>query len=77
MAPGLIATSQRALRSAPRTLALLRDVIIGKESINQLGGPIAVAEASGQVATLGLPDFIRFIAIVSVSIGLFNLAPRT
>ncbi|MFO1171335.1 MAG: RIP metalloprotease RseP [Hyphomicrobiaceae bacterium] len=57
------------------TLALLRDVIIGKESVNQLGGPIAVAEASGQVATLGLPDFIRFIAIVSVSIGLFNLFP--
>jgi regulator of sigma E protease len=58
-----------------RTLALLRDVIIGKESIKQLGGPIVMAEASGQWATLGLSEFIRFIAIVSVSIGLFNLFP--
>ena len=58
-----------------RTLALLRDIIIGKESINQLGGPIAVAEASGQVATLGVDKFIYFIAVISVSIGLFNLFP--
>ncbi|MEZ5926668.1 MAG: RIP metalloprotease RseP [Hyphomicrobiaceae bacterium] len=58
-----------------RTLGLLRDVIIGKESVKQLGGPIAMAEASGQWATLGTADFIRFIAIVSISIGLFNLFP--
>jgi regulator of sigma E protease len=57
------------------TLSLLRDVIIGRQSVENIGGPIAVAEASGQVATLGLADFIRFIAIVSVSIGLFNLFP--
>jgi regulator of sigma E protease len=58
-----------------RTLGLLRDVAIGKESVKQLGGPIAMAEASGQWATLGPSDFIRFVAIVSISIGLFNLFP--
>lgn len=57
------------------TLKLLRDVITGRESVKRLGGPVAIAEASGQVASLGLPEFIRFIAIVSVSIGLFNLFP--
>jgi regulator of sigma E protease len=57
------------------TLTLLRDVIIGKESVQRLGGPIVIAEASGQVATLGLPEFIRFVAVVSLSIGLFNLFP--
>ena len=58
-----------------RTLTLLWNIAIGKESVNNLGGPIAVAEASGQRATLGLNEFIYFIAVVSVSIGLFNLFP--
>lgn len=58
-----------------RTLTLLWNIAIGKESVNNLGGPIAVAEASGQRATLGVGEFIYFIAVVSVSIGLFNLFP--
>ena len=58
-----------------RTLALVRDIIVGRESVKNLSGPVVVAERAGQWATLGWPDFIGFIAIVSVSIGLFNLFP--
>ena len=47
----------------------------GHESIDQLGGPIRVAEISGKVAEVGFGALINLVAILSVSIGLFNLLP--
>ncbi|WP_181707124.1 RIP metalloprotease RseP [Chthonobacter rhizosphaerae] len=58
-----------------RTLDYLWGVIIGRESPDQLGGPIRVAQVSGQVATLGIAPLINLAAILSVSIGLLNLFP--
>jgi regulator of sigma E protease len=50
-------------------------VLVGRESADQLGGPIRVAEISGQVATLGLVALINLTAVLSISIGLINLFP--
>jgi len=50
-------------------------VITLKQSADQLGGPIRVAEVSGQAASLGLGSLIWLSAVLSVSIGLINLAP--
>lgn len=58
-----------------RSLSYLFGVITGRESADQLGGPIRVAEVSGQVATLGLVALINLAAILSISIGLINLFP--
>lgn len=58
-----------------RTMAYLGAVIVGRESADQLGGPIRIAEISGQVATLGLIALINLAAILSISIGLINLFP--
>ncbi len=58
-----------------RSLGYLYDVITGRESADQLGGPIRIAQMSGQIATLGLIPLLSFIAIISVSIGLLNLFP--
>lgn len=58
-----------------RTGTYLRDVLIGRESADQLGGPIRVAQVSGQVATLGFTALIHLAAVLSVSIGLINLFP--
>lgn len=57
------------------TLSYLGDVIIGRQSADQLGGPIRIAEVSGQVAKLGLEPLLNLIAVISVSIGLINLFP--
>lgn len=53
----------------------MKRVIVGRESADQLGGPIRVAQVSGQVATLGLLALINLAAVLSVSIGLLNLFP--
>ncbi|MFN3744958.1 MAG: RIP metalloprotease RseP [Hyphomicrobiaceae bacterium] len=58
-----------------RTLGYLRDVILGREAADQLGGPIRIAEVSGQVASSGFIPLLNLTAILSVSIGLLNLFP--
>src|SRR5690606_19717247 len=58
-----------------RTLSYLKDVVLGRESADQLGGPIRIAEVSGQVASSGFIPLLNLTAILSVSIGLLNLFP--
>jgi len=53
----------------------LKDIIIGHQSADQLGGPLRIAKVSGEVATLGWGALINLAAILSVSIGLLNLFP--
>jgi regulator of sigma E protease len=58
-----------------RTLSYLGGVAAGRESADQLGGPIRIAQVSGQVATAGIVALIHLAAVLSVSIGLLNLFP--
>jgi regulator of sigma E protease len=58
-----------------RTLSYLGGVIVGREAADQLGGPIRIAQVSGQVATAGFVALIHLAAVLSVSIGLLNLFP--
>lgn len=58
-----------------RTGSYLAGVVTGREAPDQLGGPIRVAQVSGQVATLGILALINLVAVLSVSIGLLNLLP--
>ena len=47
----------------------------GYGDVRQLGGPIKIAQISGDVAKMGLLPFIIIIAYISISLGLFNLFP--
>jgi regulator of sigma E protease len=58
-----------------RTLSYIGGVIVGREAADQLGGPIRIAQISGQVATIGFAALIHLAAVLSVSIGLLNLFP--
>jgi regulator of sigma E protease len=58
-----------------RTLAYIGGVVVGREAADQLGGPIRIAQVSGQVATAGIVALIHLAAVLSVSIGLLNLFP--
>jgi regulator of sigma E protease len=58
-----------------RSLGYLYDVVIGREAADQLGGPIRIAQVSGQVASAGFIALLNLAAIISVSIGLLNLFP--
>jgi len=58
-----------------RTLAYVGGVFVGREAADQVGGPLRIAQISGQVATIGLAALIHLTAVLSVSIGLLNLFP--
>ncbi|HXQ82615.1 MAG TPA: RIP metalloprotease RseP [Xanthobacteraceae bacterium] len=58
-----------------RTLSYIGGVIVGREAADQLGGPIRIAQISGQVATIGFVALVHLAAVLSVSIGLLNLFP--
>ncbi|WP_046865460.1 RIP metalloprotease RseP [Microvirga massiliensis] len=59
-----------------RTFDYIGKLITGRESTDQLSGPIRIAQVSGQVASLGgLAGLVNLIAVLSVSIGLINLFP--
>ena len=57
------------------TLRMMGKMLIGKASVKNLSGPISIAQIAGQSATMGLVYFIRFMALVSVSLGVLNLLP--
>jgi regulator of sigma E protease len=58
-----------------RTFSYLSGVIVGRECADQLGGPIRIAQISGQVATISFAALFNLTAMLSVSIGLLNLFP--
>jgi regulator of sigma E protease len=58
-----------------RTLSYIVGVLSGREAASQLGGPIRIAQMSGQVASFGFIPLIQLAAVLSVSIGLLNLFP--
>jgi regulator of sigma E protease len=58
-----------------RTLSYVGGVITGREPTDQLGGPIRIAQLSGQVATVSFAALLHLTAVLSVSIGLLNLFP--
>lgn len=53
----------------------LWQVITGRRSVQELGGPIKIAQFSGQQATLGAAAFVEFMAMISINLGFINLLP--
>jgi regulator of sigma E protease len=58
-----------------QTLSYIGNVFTGRASADQIGGPIRIAQISGQVATLGITPLLHLAAVLSISIGLLNLFP--
>ena len=58
-----------------QTVAGLGQMLSGARGTEELGGPLRIAQLSGQVAQLGLSSLISFIAVLSVNLGLINLFP--
>jgi regulator of sigma E protease len=57
------------------TLTGLWNLAVHHTGVQDLGGPIRIAQLSGKVAALGAPSLISFIAMLSINLGLVNLVP--
>jgi regulator of sigma E protease len=58
-----------------QTLAGIGEIFAGRQSASQIGGPILMAEVTGQAIDSGMESLLRLMAFFSVSIGLLNLFP--
>jgi len=57
------------------SLKMMGKMLVGKASVDNLSGPISIAQYAGQSATMGLVPFIKYLALISVSLGVLNLLP--
>lgn len=58
-----------------RTVAFIADIFVGRGDLDQIAGPVGMAQVSGEVATLGLLALVNLTALLSLNIGLINLLP--
>jgi regulator of sigma E protease len=58
-----------------QTLVGIGEMITGARSARDLGGPIRIAEVSGEAASLGLLPLVNLMALLSISLALLNLFP--
>ena len=57
------------------TLSALGEMIIGSRTTEELGGPLRIAQMSGEIAEEGAVPLIWFTAVLSINLGLINLFP--
>lgn len=60
---------------AVQTLGGVWQMLSAQRGADDLGGPLRIAQLSGQVAQLGFASLVSFIAVLSVNLGLINLFP--
>ena len=57
------------------SLVMLGKMLTGDVSWKNLSGPVTIADYAGQSAKLGLDYYVKFMALVSISLGVLNLLP--
>lgn len=57
------------------TLRMLGRMLVGEASLDNLSGPLTIAQMAGQSAAVGWSAFLSFLALVSISLGVLNLLP--
>lgn len=57
------------------TMQGLWQIITGRRSIEELGGPLKIAQVAGQQASLGPFQFVQLLALISINLGFINLLP--
>ena len=57
------------------TLRMMGQIVTGATSVRNLSGPITIADYAGRSAAMGLEQFMVFLALISISLGVLNLLP--
>jgi regulator of sigma E protease len=71
----VLAGAEQTWDVTAQTLDGVWSMLTQRKSGDDLGGPLRIAQMSGQVASLGFASLVSFIAVLSVNLGLINLFP--
>ena len=66
---------RKSWNMATLMLTMLGKMVIGEASLDNISGPISIAEYAGRTASIGLTPFLSFLALISISLGVLNLLP--
>ena len=72
---GLLAGVQRTWEIGLLSLKMLGQMLIGEASVKNLSGPLTIADYAGKSASMGPMQYVLFLALISVSLGVLNLLP--
>jgi regulator of sigma E protease len=76
---GAFESLKRALNqtwdTATLSLRMIGRMIMGEASLRNVSGPLTIADYAGQSARLGLDHYLKFLALISISLGVLNLLP--
>lgn len=72
---GLWKGVERTWEVSVLTLRMMARMVIGEASVKNLSGPLTIADYAGRSASMGLTQYLAFLALISVSLGVLNLLP--
>ncbi len=72
---GLVNGARRTWEVSVLTLRMMGRMVIGEASLKNLSGPLTIADYAGRSASMGLTQYLGFLALISVSLGVLNLLP--
>lgn len=72
---GLAGALARTWEVSALSLRMMGKMLIGEASLRNLSGPLTIADYAGKSASLGLTQYLVFLALISVSLGVLNLLP--
>ena len=70
-----IAATRQTFGIVRTMIDTLGQIITGRRSVKELGGPLKIAQVSGQQASLGPLNFVMLMALISINLGFINLLP--
>ena len=56
-------------------MSMIGKMVVGEASLKNLNGPLTIADYAGTSASQGLTQYLLFLALISVSLGVLNLLP--
>ncbi len=75
MLDAFIAANNKVYQLTLLNLKMIKKMIMGDTSLDQISGPISIANYAGKSAQVGFVPFLSFLALISIGLGLLNLLP--
>lgn len=72
---GLVKAISQTWETSVLSLKMMGRMLTGEVSWKNLSGPVTIADYAGQTAQLGLSHYLKFVALISISLGVLNLLP--
>jgi regulator of sigma E protease len=72
---GLWRAMRQTWETSALSLSVMGRMLTGEVSWKNLSGPVTIADYAGQSARMGLDHYLKFLALISISLGVLNLLP--